>query len=315
MHHAQVRFPESRLTINPLGATLFFMNSFRRPTLHSSKFRTMTSLDTNLLRYKLIVSYDGTRYRGFQTQKSGESLENNQTSCKRRRFDDTGKAIKTPLTIQDCIESALENFSGLDRNSLKVRFAGRTDAGVHARGQVLAVSLPANNNNNNNTEEMWQIQKSINSRLPIDISIDTVSLCDDNFDPRFDVKLKRYSYTIKYRKKVFSTDDGKLSLLPVCSSGPNTIRNALDPSYLWIVPWALYDSKLDQFCRMLTGDHDYTCFVHKKSRREKSNVLTLDKLSCKVINQTEEDAPVLTVQFVFEAKVRRYIHSTVLEHI
>jgi tRNA pseudouridine38-40 synthase len=122
----------------------------------------------NHCRYKLIVSYDGTRYKGFQRQSSGGSDAGNSVNFyKRRRYEPNGKTTKTPLTIQECIEDALEGYSGLNRTTLKVRFAGRTDAGVHAREQVLAVTLPVAV-----TEELWQIQKSINSRLPFDISID-----------------------------------------------------------------------------------------------------------------------------------------------
>jgi tRNA U38,U39,U40 pseudouridine synthase TruA len=81
------------------------------------------------------------------------------------------------------------------------------------------------------------------------------------------------------------------------------IRCALDPSTLWVVPWVLDDSKLDEFCKELTGNHDYSVFVHKRARRDKSNVLTVDKLLCKTIFETEEAAPVLTVRFDVEAKV------------
>ena len=256
----------------------------------------MASVNGNLKRYKLVASYDGTRYKGFQRQDSGKEPKNIDSlkSLKRRRFGTSG-AIKTPLTIQECIEDALERFSGLDRVTLKVRFAGRTDAGVHARGQVLAVSLP------NVGQEMFQIQKSLNSRLPMDISIDKVTFCHEDFDPRTDVKWKRYSYLIKYRRKSYSKTDG--SLLPICSSGPNSIRNALDPSFIWVVPWVLDDSKLDEFCRMLTGYHDYSVFVHKRARNEKSNVLELKKLSCEFVQKSDdEEAPVLTTKFVFEAK-------------
>jgi hypothetical protein len=174
-------------------------------------FSRMAPSDHTLQRYKLIVAYDGTRYKGFQRQSAGNV---NEKPLKRRRVENSPKTKKkTPLTIQESIEDALEHFSGLDRITLKVRFAGRTDAGVHARGQVLAVSLPLHNR-----EALWQVQKSINSRLPADISIDQVSECDDNFNPREDVKWKRYSYTLKYRRKVSTNGEP----LPICSSGPNS---------------------------------------------------------------------------------------------
>jgi hypothetical protein len=60
---------------------------------------------------------------------------------------------------------------------------------------------------------------------------------------------------------------------------------------------------LDDFCKELTGNHDYSVFVHKRARRDKSNVLTVNKLLCKTIFEIEEAAPVLTVRFDVEAKV------------
>lgn len=213
---------------------------------------------------------------------------------KRRKLNDGGKAVKVPLTIQEAIEEALEQYSGLVRSDLKVRFAGRTDAGVHARGQVLVVSLP------DNLGELWQIHRSINSRLPVDISIKDVSLCkNQNFDPRNDAQRKQYIYKIKYRRNVQSENG---DLLPICSSGPHTIRTGLDPSDIWINPWALDDLKLEEYCQRLTGNHDYSAFVHKRARRDKDNVLTVDKLAVERLNETQEDAPIVTIRFVVEAK-------------
>jgi tRNA pseudouridine38-40 synthase len=175
-----------------------------------------------------------------------------------------------------------------------MRFAGRTDAGVHARGQVLAVSLP------DDLGELWHIRKSINSRLPVDISIEELSDCENqDIDPRSDVKRKQYSYTLKYRRKMHSNDG---ELLPICTSGPQSIRSGLDPAALWVCPWALDDSQLDELCRRLAGDHDYSAFVHRQARRDKENALTVERLVCERLHETKEDAPVMTVRFVVEAK-------------
>eukprot|EP00980_Cylindrotheca_fusiformis_P024381 scaffold11809_cov128-Cylindrotheca_fusiformis.AAC.20 len=256
----------------------------------------MPPLEDMLQRYKLIISYDGSRYKGFQRQNSGTENGNGSERSLKRPREESGprrKKNKSPMTVQESIEDALEHFSGLNRSSLKVRFAGRTDAGVHARGQVVAVSLPRHSN-----DKLWMLRKSINSRLPDDISIDQIADCRETFDPREDVKWKRYSYTLKYRRRVIR----KGELLPICSSGPNTVRCALDPSAVWVVPWALDDSKLEEFCHKLTGTHDYSVFVHKQARRDKSNVLTVNKLSCERISETNEAAPVVTVRFDVESK-------------
>lgn len=80
------------------------------------------------------------------------------------------------------------------------------------------------------------------------------------------------------------------------------------------MPWPLDDSKLDEYCKKLTGEHDYSVFVHKHARRERSNVLTVNRFVCKRLSETKEDAPVVTVRFEVEAKVRarlswRYCHT------
>ena len=170
----------------------------------------MAATNHKLQRYRLIVSYNGEQYQGFQRQNSGmvDARQN-----KRQRTEKGKKTKKTKSTIQETIEDALEHLSGLDRLTLKVRFSSRTDSGVHARGQVLAVSLPPSL-----CPEFWQLRKSINSRLPKDISVDDVSTCVETFEPRTDVLWKRYSYTLKYRRKVMK--DGEP--LKICSSGPNS---------------------------------------------------------------------------------------------
>ena len=71
-----------------------------------------------------------------------------------------------------------------------------------------------------------------------------------------------------------------------------------------MVPWVLDDSKLDEYCEKLTGEHDYSVFVHKHARRERDNVLTVNRLLCTSLNETKEEAPVATVRFDVEAKVR-----------
>lgn len=170
----------------------------------------MASTDEKLQRYRLIVSYNGEQYQGFQRQTSGAV---DDRPNKRQRTEKGKKTRKNKATIQETIEDALEHLSGLDRLTLKVRFSSRTDSGVHARGQVLAVSLPQSL-----CSELWQLRKSINSRLPRDISVDDVTTCAETFEPRSHVVWKRYSYTLKYRRKVLK--DGEP--LKICSSGPNS---------------------------------------------------------------------------------------------
>ena len=146
----------------------------------------------DLQRYKLIIAYDGTRYKGYQRQSSSTTPplaaaagvaattdnDNHDTSSsnnndnkkkkhkkdhnniplarqlKKRKHDEVSGEVKVvPLTVQESLEDALEHYTTLHRYLLRVRSAGRTDAGVHARGQVVAVSLPKNiiNHGNDNS--------------------------------------------------------------------------------------------------------------------------------------------------------------------
>lgn len=307
-----------------------------------------------LHRFKLILEYNGSRYKGFQRQSSGVSadcpLDSLVTHSPRARMtppankDDNspgiseipsrrsrsifidknqmdilalvpgsptmsppeqkrgGQRIKRkrkdpPLTIQETLEDALELYTGLSRQVLRLRFAGRTDGGVHARGQVVAVSLPKHVAK----EKLWLIRRNINSRLPGDISVAKISSLADwpDFDPRKDVIRKRYSYTMRFRRKVL---DSNGEPLPICMSGPNSIRSALDHKMQWICPWALDDSNMRAFCHQLTGYHDYSSFVQKQSRRLSNNELMVESFDYEVVDEIKEEAPVLTIRLQVIAK-------------
>ncbi|MBE6125994.1 MAG: tRNA pseudouridine(38-40) synthase TruA [Erysipelotrichaceae bacterium] len=115
------------------------------------------------MRYKAIVSYDGTAYQGWQKQPDKNS-------------------------VQAKIETAL---SRLCRQSVKITGAGRTDKGVHAFGQVFHFDTD---------KEFKDITKSINSQLPEDIRIVSCKPVSDEFHSRYDAKWKHYSYIINTGK-------------------------------------------------------------------------------------------------------------------
>ena len=115
------------------------------------------------MRYKAIVSYDGTAYQGWQKQPDKNS-------------------------VQAKIETAL---SRLCRHNVKITGAGRTDKGVHAFGQVFHFDTD---------KEFKDITKSINSQLPEDIRIVSCKPVSDEFHSRYDAKWKHYSYIINTGK-------------------------------------------------------------------------------------------------------------------
>lgn len=112
-------------------------------------------------RFALLLEYDGSRYRGFQWQADAP-------------------------TIQSELELAIEKLTG---KKVRVAGAGRTDSGVHARGQVAAFftafAVP--------TDTLVQ---ALNHHLPYDISVHAASEVDPGFDPRRDAVSRRYRYTI-----------------------------------------------------------------------------------------------------------------------
>ena len=118
--------------------------------------------------FKLVVSYDGTRYFGWEHQQ------------------------ETDLTIQGRLETVLTLMEGRNpEDPVTVIGAGRTDAGVHARAMTCNVLLDTEM-----TEE--EVQLYMNRYLPEDISVNDVKVCADRFHSRFKARGKTYRYTCWY---------------------------------------------------------------------------------------------------------------------
>ena len=122
------------------------------------------------LNYKMTVSYDGTRYLGWERQPD------------------------TDMTIQGKLENVLNRMLELpETESVNVIGAGRTDAGVHARAMTCNVLLQTDK-----TPE--EIQSYMNTYLPEDISVNEVRIAADRFHSRFKAKGKTYRYVLWYGK-------------------------------------------------------------------------------------------------------------------
>jgi tRNA pseudouridine38-40 synthase len=113
------------------------------------------------LKYALIVEYEGTRYSGFQFQKNAR-------------------------TVQEEIETAIARFTG---ETVRIKAAGRTDAGVHATGQVVTFDSDAGH-----PTEI--VVRALNSHLPDDIAVKEAHEVADTFDPRRCATARTYVYTI-----------------------------------------------------------------------------------------------------------------------
>ena len=160
------------------------------------------------MNYKLTISYDGTNYSGWQIQPDSK-------------------------TIQEIIEKSLMKIFS-DQN-IKVIGSGRTDAGVHANGQV------ANVNIENSKMNESQIKNAINSYLPNDIFINDCTLVKDEFHARFTAKKREYFYYISnnYHPK--------------------------NRFYVWNCKWELDLNILNKCSEMLIGEHDFSSFSKASS--------------------------------------------------
>lgn len=110
---------------------------------------------------RLDITYDGTCYSGFQVQENAP-------------------------TIQGELERALEQIY---KRKVRLTGAGRTDAGVHARGQVVNYSAPF-------TVPLERLPDALNSLLPADIVVTGAASVPPGFHARYDARRKKYSYTI-----------------------------------------------------------------------------------------------------------------------
>lgn len=195
-------------------------------------------------RYKLTIEYDGGPFVGWQRQANGPS-------------------------VQQAIEEAIRGFSG---ETVVVKGAGRTDAGVHALGQVAHVDLGRD----------WKAEKvrdAINAHLrPAPVSILSSESVPDDFDARFSAVKRHYLYRILDRRPP-----------PV-----------LDAGRVWHVPSRLDSDAMHAAAQALVGLHDFTTFRASECQA-RSPVKTLDRLDV-----SREGA-----EIAVRASARSFLHNQV----
>ena len=114
-----------------------------------------------MVRYKVILAYDGTVFQGFQRQAKAR-------------------------TVQTVVEAALRNIGWEGKAVLA---AGRTDTGVHALGQVIAFDL-------NWAHSIQELQRAINAHLPSEVAVRFVRQVSADFHPRYAAQARRYQYRL-----------------------------------------------------------------------------------------------------------------------
>jgi len=195
-------------------------------------------------RYRVVIEYDGTPFVGWQVQAAGRS-------------------------VQGAVEQALLTLTG---ETVGVRASGRTDAGVHALGQVAHFDLA----------RAWApdvVRNALNAHLrPDPVSILSCSEAAPDFDARFSALRRHYVYRICLRR-----------------SPP-----ALDWHRVWWVARPLDAAAMHTAAQRLVGHHDFTTF-RASSCQAKSPVKTLDRLD--VVSEGEE--------IVIRASARSFLHHQV----
>lgn len=195
-------------------------------------------------RYRMTIEYDGSPFSGWQRQ--------------------AGQA-----SVQAAIENAV---SRLGQSPAILFGAGRTDAGVHALGQVAHIDL----------EKTWLPEKlmaAINAQVrPDPVSVFDIQEVDDSFHARFSASTRHYEYRIR----------------------DSRTPPALDRHRVWWVPYRLDEAAMHAAARQLTGHHDFTTFRSSQCQ-SKSPVKTLDRLD--VLREGRD--------VIVRASARSFLHNQV----
>jgi len=203
-------------------------------------------------RYKLVIEYDGTPYVGWQVQDNGTS-------------------------VQSVITDAIAAFAG---ERVTVSGAGRTDAGVHALGQVAHVDLAKDWDNET-------VRDAINAHLrPHPIAVLTAERVGENFDARFSATRRHYLFRIVNRRA----------------------NLALEQNRAWRIARPLDDTAMHAAAQKLVGRHDFTTFRAAECQA-KSSIKTLDRLD--VVRNGEEVRVLAMARSFLHHQVRSMVGSLV----
>lgn len=168
------------------------------------------------MRYKAIIAYDGTGYAGWQRQPHEP-------------------------TIAGALEKTFKKVFG---SSISLLAASRTDAGVHAHGQVIAFDLPF-------AIDATRMKRAWNGRLPNGISVRDIQVCDDRFNPRYHVAEKTYYYQFFLERP-----------LPCYER------------YGWYVSYPVDLDRLDAHLAHFVGTHDFSSFATIEDQKNPVRTIT-----------------------------------------
>jgi tRNA pseudouridine38-40 synthase len=206
-----------------------------------------------MMRIKMIVEYDGTPFKGWQRQEDGI------------------------LSVQGVIEDAIHAFC---QQRVTIHAAGRTDAGVHAVGQVIHADLDLDPK----YQDGFFVLKAINAHLrEYPVSILAAECVPDDFHARFSAREKEYVYRIVNRSADL----------------------ALDLHRAWVVHPDIDLDAMRAASAHLVGHHDFTSFRDSECQA-KSPIKTLDALDVTVNNKGP-----MGLDICVQARARSFLHHQV----
>src|SRR6266542_3265747 len=182
-------------------------------SVHRSKFIVST-----MPTYKLTIEYEGTRYSGWQAQGN------------------------TPKTIQ----GRLARVAGELFGDVDIGGAGRTDAGVHAAGQVAHMRT-------HKAFDPIIMMRTMNDLLPHDITIVSAARASDRFHARHDAVSRVYLYQIATRRTAFAK------------------------SFVWWIKDRLDANAMRDAAARLVGRHDFSAFTDKRLQEDESRVVVVER--------------------------------------
>ncbi|MBB4053889.1 tRNA pseudouridine38-40 synthase [Devosia subaequoris] len=195
-------------------------------------------------RYKLTIEYDGTPFSGWQRQKDR-------------------------MSVQQSLEEAIAGFSG---ETITTQAAGRTDAGVHALGQVAHFDL-------SKQWDPFRIREALNYHLrPHPIVVVESEAVPDTFEARFSATARHYEYRILNRRA----------------------PAAIERNQVWHVPKLLDAKRMHEAAQLILGHHDFTTFRSSECQAN-SPMRTLDAF------EVSGDGEIIAIT----ASARSFLHHQV----
>ncbi|MBO1305829.1 tRNA pseudouridine(38-40) synthase TruA [Enterococcus sp. 669A] len=157
-----------------------------------------------MVRYKAVIAYDGTNFHGFQKQPNGR-------------------------TVQEEVEKTLQKMNNGEQ--ITIYGSGRTDAGVHAMGQVIHFDYPQE-------RPVERMRFGLDTQTPEDVAVRSVEIVSEDFHARYDVAEKTYHFKVQIEKP----------------------RSPFRRFYASYYPYPLDLEKIQQALPDLLGTHDFTSF-------------------------------------------------------